>query len=159
MLVSRIGYCEYECNLCGLVCPTGAIQPLTIQQKKQVKIGLATIDTTRCLPYAYGRDCIVCEEHCPIPSKAIYFLEKEITLRDGKTRIVKQPLVDADLCTGCGICENKCPFRDKPAIFVTSAGESRHPGNQPILPGGTGYGSPYAVDSEFSEYDDATSVR
>jgi MauM/NapG family ferredoxin protein len=134
MLVPRIGYCEYECHLCGQVCPTGAIAPLSLEAKKRVKIGLAAIDTTRCLPYAYGRDCIVCEEHCPIPTKAIYFVEKEIALRDGSTRVVKQPKVDPDLCTGCGICENKCPFRDRPAIFVTSANEGRHAANQPILP-------------------------
>jgi Pyruvate/2-oxoacid:ferredoxin oxidoreductase delta subunit len=132
--VPRIGYCEYECHLCGQVCPTGAIAPLSLEAKKRVKIGLAAIDTTRCLPYAYGRDCIVCEEHCPIPTKAIYFVEKEIALRDGSTRVVKQPKVDPDLCTGCGICENKCPFRDRPAIFVTSANEGRHAANQPILP-------------------------
>jgi ferredoxin len=50
--------------------------------------------------------------------------------------------VDADRCTGCGICEAKCPFHDLPAIRVTSAGETRHPLNQPILPG-TGEAGPY----------------
>ena len=46
--------------------PTQAIERLTLEEKKQVRIGVAVIDTTRCIPYAYGRDCIVCEEHCPI---------------------------------------------------------------------------------------------
>jgi ferredoxin len=41
--------------------------------------------------------------------------------------------VDSTLCTGCGICEHVCPFSDLPAIRVTSAGEDRHPDNQPIL--------------------------
>jgi MauM/NapG family ferredoxin protein len=135
---ARIGYCEYECNLCGQVCPTQAIAPLTLEQKKLVKVGLATIDTTRCLPYAYGRECIVCEEHCPIPTKAIYFVEAEVPLRDGGTQVLKQPRVDPDLCTGCGICETRCPFHDQPAIRITSANETRHPDNQPILPGGSG---------------------
>jgi MauM/NapG family ferredoxin protein len=139
LLVPRIGWCEYECHLCGQVCPTEAIAPLPLAEKKQVKIGLATIDTTRCLPYAYNRDCIVCEEHCPIPEKAIFFVTREVTQRDGTTRPVKQPEVDPDLCTGCGICETKCPFTDLPAIRVTSAGESRHPDNQPVLPPSTGY--------------------
>ncbi|MFH1680289.1 MAG: 4Fe-4S binding protein [Candidatus Eisenbacteria bacterium] len=142
VLVPRIGYCEYECNLCGQVCPTAAIRPLPLAEKKEVHIGLATFDTTRCLPYAYGRDCIVCEEHCPIPDKAIYFVEAEVRLRDGSVRVLKQPRVDADLCTGCGICENVCPFRDRAAVRVTSANESRHPGNRPMLSGfaGAGYG-------------------
>jgi len=48
--------------------------------------------------------------------------------------VLKQPYVDPDLCTGCGICEAKCVFKDRPAVRVTSANESRHPDNQPILP-------------------------
>jgi Pyruvate/2-oxoacid:ferredoxin oxidoreductase delta subunit len=134
IVVPRIGYCEYECNLCGQACPTEAIRPLSVEEKKQVRIGLACIDATRCLPYAYDRDCIVCEEHCPIPTKAITFVEREVVGRDGVARLRKQPRVDVDRCNGCGICETKCPFEDEPAIRVTSANESRHPGNQPILP-------------------------
>ncbi|OHB83453.1 MAG: hypothetical protein A2V98_05710 [Planctomycetes bacterium RBG_16_64_12] len=45
-----------------------------------------------------------------------------------------RPHVDPDLCIGCGICENVCPFKDLPAIRVASANEARNPGNQPILP-------------------------
>jgi ferredoxin len=131
----RVGFCDYECTLCGQVCPTEAIRPLPIEEKKQVKLGLAAFDTNRCLPWAYKRNCIVCEEHCPISPKAIYFTEVEVTLRGGGTRVVKQPRVDPDLCIGCGICENVCVFNDLPAIRVTSANETRHPGNQPILPG------------------------
>lgn len=134
-LVPKIGYCEYNCNLCGQVCPTEAIQPLPIEEKRTVKIGLATVDTTRCLPYAYERQCIVCEEHCPLPNKAIYAVEKEILTRDGRTLRLLQPHVDPALCIGCGICENVCPFEDRAAIRVTSANESRHEGNQPILGG------------------------
>lgn len=133
MLVPAIGYCEFECHACGQVCPTGAIAPLSLEIKKQVKIGLAYIDTTRCLPYAYDRECIVCEEHCPVPDKAITFELREVRQRDGSREILKFPRVDADRCTGCGICETKCPFRDRAAILVTSAGESRHPDNQPLL--------------------------
>ncbi|MBD3336450.1 MAG: 4Fe-4S binding protein [Candidatus Eisenbacteria bacterium] len=136
ILVPRLGYCEYNCNLCGQVCPTEAIKPLPLVEKQKVKIGLAVIDTTRCLPYAFDRQCIVCEEHCPIPTKAIYFVEKTITQRDGAPLTVKLPRVDPELCTGCGICETKCPFQDRAAIRVTSANEDRHPGNQPVLPGG-----------------------
>jgi len=133
-LVAKLGYCEYNCNLCGQLCPTGAIQALTLEEKQQTKIGLTTVDTTRCLPYAYGRDCIVCEEHCPVPQKAIYLVEREVTLADGTTRVLKQPQVDADRCIGCGNCESACVFSDRAAIRVTSANESRNPDNQPILP-------------------------
>jgi formate hydrogenlyase subunit 6/NADH:ubiquinone oxidoreductase subunit I len=120
--------------------------PLTLEEKHATKIGLASFDVTRCIPYAYGRDCMVCEEHCPIPDKAIYCLTVEITDRNGTKKTIKQPHVDPEKCTGCGYCEHVCPFKDLPAIRVTSANESRHPadptqrpeGNQPILPGEAG---------------------
>ena len=35
------------------------------------------------------------------------------------------PVVDLDLCIGCGICETQCPVSDDPAIYCTSLGESR----------------------------------
>ena len=151
MLVPRIGYCEYNCNLCGQVCPTGAIEALPIEEKQQVKLGLATFDRSRCLPYAYNRECLVCEEHCPVPKKAIFFIEKEVKLRDGTTRVVKQPQVDPDLCIGCGNCESVCVFVDIPAVRVTSANETRHPDNQPILPslGDSGGSDPYGGGSPY----------
>jgi ferredoxin len=130
----RIGYCEFNCTLCGQVCPTQAIEKLKMEVKQELKIGLAFIDVNRCLPYAFDTPCIVCEEHCPTPTKAIYFEEKEVTKRDGTTEVLKFPRIDPDLCIGCGICENKCPVADKPAVYCTSAGEDRDPENQPILP-------------------------
>jgi len=149
MLVPAIGYCEYECHACGQVCPTGAIMPLTIEEKKQVKIGLAFFDTSRCLPYAYGRECIVCEEHCPVKNKAITFELRESKQRDGTVKTLKFPRVDPELCIGCGICETKCVFQDRAAILVTSAGESRNPDNQPLLSGASD--SYESFDEEFSD--------
>ncbi len=133
-LVPQIGYCDYNCTLCGQVCPTQAIARLELEEKHKTRIGLAAFDTTRCIPYAYGRDCMVCEEHCPIPDKAIYFLEVEVQDRSGGKRTIKQPRVDPDKCTGCGVCENVCPYKDAAGIRVSSANESRHRDNQPILP-------------------------
>jgi MauM/NapG family ferredoxin protein len=132
-LVPSIGYCAYNCTLCGQVCPTGAIRKVTIAEKARIKIGLAFIDQDRCLPYAFGKNCIVCEEHCPTPKKAIWFQEKEIVNREGEKIRIKQPVVDPELCIGCGICEFKCPVKDRPAIRVTSAGETRSKENQPFL--------------------------
>lgn len=132
-LVPRIGGCEFECNACGHVCPTEAIAPLPLADKQRVRIGLASFDLGRCLPYAFGRECLVCEEHCPTPTKAIYFTPGEFATRDGRVVVLKQPHVDPDHCTGCGLCENACPLRDAPAVRVRSGGESRDPKNQPFL--------------------------
>ncbi|MDQ1255716.1 MAG: hypothetical protein QG656_310 [Candidatus Hydrogenedentes bacterium] len=137
-LVPLIGYCEYNCNLCGQVCPTEALKPMGLKEKQQFKMGMAVFDRTRCLPWAYDRECMVCEEHCPVADKAIFFKPAEITRRDGTKVTLKQPWVDLSKCTGCGICEAKCVFRDLPAIRVTSANETRHPGNQPVLAGFSG---------------------
>jgi MauM/NapG family ferredoxin protein len=143
MLVPQIGYCDYMCNLCGQVCPTEAIVPLTIEEKHATRMGLASFDVTRCIPYAYGRNCMVCEEHCPIPDKAIYCLDVEIQDRNGERKTIKRPYVDPEKCTGCGLCEHVCPYKDRPGIRVTSANESRHENNQPIL-GGSEVGYPGA---------------
>ena len=40
-LVPALGYCDYECNACSQVCPTGAIRSLTLEEKKEAKIGTA----------------------------------------------------------------------------------------------------------------------
>jgi len=132
-LVPQLGFCDYECNLCGQVCPTEAIVPLSLEEKKQVRIGVAVIDVTRCIPYAYGRNCITCEEQCPVlPKKAIFALDVDIQDETGQKKQVKQPHVAPALCIGCGKCENVCPYKDRPAIRVSSANESRHPANQPF---------------------------
>ena len=133
MLVSRIGYCEYRCTLCGQVCPTGAIKRLNVEEKLKVKIGLAMIDKGRCLPYAQSQACIVCEEVCPTAKKAIWFEQTMVTDREGRKQLLKQPHVDLDLCIGCGICETKCPVKGQPAIYVISVGESRSRENQVLL--------------------------
>jgi ferredoxin len=133
VLVPKMGYCEYRCTLCGQVCPTGAIRRLTHDEKASLKIGLAMLDKGRCLPYAHSIPCIVCEEVCPTPTKAIWLEDVEVENRAGQAVAVRQPHVDLDLCVGCGICEAKCPVVDKPAIYVTSVGETRSRSNRLML--------------------------
>jgi polyferredoxin len=133
VLVPKIGYCEYYCSLCSQVCPTGAIKELAVPDKLNVRIGTAWINKNRCLPYFLGRPCIVCEEHCPTSPKAIKFVMVETKLADGSTATQKAPIVDLNLCIGCGICENKCPVMDDPAVYVTSVGEQRSEKNRLLL--------------------------
>ena len=124
LVVSRIGYCEYNCSLCGQVCPTGAIAPLKLPDKQKNVIGLAVINKDRCLPFAKGVECLVCEEHCPTGEKAIVMEEKDV-LVNGEMHRVKFPRVVDKLCIGCGICETKCPVEGASAVRIINEGESR----------------------------------
>ncbi len=119
------GYCEFECNRCTQVCPTNAIETLLIEDKKKFKIGTAVIVKDRCYTYADGYNCAVCEEHCPVPEKAIRFREVDVWNFEGEKVKVKQIYVVPDLCIGCGICENVCPRSDGPGIINTSEEEQR----------------------------------
>jgi ferredoxin len=125
MIFPETGYCEYNCNLCGQVCPTHAITSLSLEEKKQLKIGTAHFDKTRCIPWYYGENCMVCEEHCPLPDKAIKFRKESIKTIDGKQSEVLLPYVDESLCIGCGICVTRCPVEGDRGIFLTNTGEER----------------------------------
>jgi polyferredoxin/Pyruvate/2-oxoacid:ferredoxin oxidoreductase delta subunit len=114
ILIMRLGYCDYSCNACGQVCPVGAIPPLDLAEKRLQIIGKAKIDRDRCVAWAENRTCIVCEEMCPLPEKAI-ILQAPENLEDAKL-----PEVVYDLCIGCGICETKCPAYGESAIRVFS---------------------------------------
>jgi len=121
----REGYCEYNCTLCGEVCPTGAIQKLSLEVKQQTKIGQAFFDKSRCIPWYRGEDCLVCEEHCPVPDKAIRFDVRTVRRPDGSEATVKLPYVVEELCIGCGICVTKCPVVGEAGVFLTNANEER----------------------------------
>jgi polyferredoxin/Pyruvate/2-oxoacid:ferredoxin oxidoreductase delta subunit len=125
VLIPRLGYCEFDCNLCGQVCPTGAIPSLPLEQKKKSIIGLAAIDKNHCLPFAKKINCIVCEEHCPIPGKAIRFENVTDVDYTGRKVALKRPYIVDELCNGCGICENKCPLEGKSAVEVFSSRKKR----------------------------------
>ena len=118
LLIPRLGYCDYSCNACGQVCPVGAIPPLSLEEKRQQVIGKAYIDENRCIAWADHRDCIVCEEMCPVPEKAIQLQESELPGADGAPVIIKLPRVLRERCIGCGICEYKCPVNGEAAIRV-----------------------------------------
>lgn len=149
VVVPHIGYCEPSCVLCSQVCPTGAIWEITPKEKgwsggtaskgnKPVRLGLAFYDMGRCLPWGMGIPCIVCEEWCPTSPKAIYLQIGQFVDANGNTKTLKQPRVNPQQCVGCGCCEHACVLPDRPAIYVTSVGESRSRTNQLLLNQGRG---------------------
>lgn len=125
-LIPRIGYCDYGCVLCTRVCPSGAIRRLDLEEKREIALGKARIDHNRCIPWVgYARlpelekrwqdfNCGVCEEVCPVPTKAIHFN----TYVDAQQREIRRPFVREDVCTGCGFCEKVCPVLGTSAIVV-----------------------------------------
>jgi ferredoxin len=118
VLVPRIGYCDYSCHNCGQVCPVQAIPHLSLPLKRQQVIGWAYIDHNRCIPWADAEPCIVCEEMCPVPEKAIVLETAEVLTTDGRPVTVQRPHVVRERCIGCGICEYKCPVNGEAAIRV-----------------------------------------
>jgi MauM/NapG family ferredoxin protein len=138
VLIPRIGYCQPSCTLCTQVCPTAALRRVSEDQKtgangaEMVRLGTAFFDRGRCLPWAMGTPCQVCEEFCPTSPKAIWTEEVEV-LVEGKPTKLKRPHVDPSRCNGCGACEFVCPVNDKAAIRVSSAGESRSQANALLL--------------------------
>ena len=117
-LIPRLGYCSFSCHACGPVCPTGALPQLALEEKRTTPIGLAHVDQNRCLPWAYDTPCIVCEETCPVPNKAIELDIVEVENEWGETTVLQRPRVIRALCIGCGTCEFQCPVGGDAAIQV-----------------------------------------
>jgi len=108
---------------CVPVCPTGALDEdsvSTITDGKKVldinkaRMGIAVVDHESCVAF-WGIQCDACYRACPILGKAITieFFRNERTGKHAKL----VPVVHADYCTGCGLCERAC-VTEKAAIFV-----------------------------------------
>ena len=85
------GFCDYDCNRCSAICPSGAIKRLTLAEKQKTQIGLAVINEEVCIK------CGLCVMKCP---------RQAISREDGSF-----PLVDAGGCIGCGACKAACPVK------------------------------------------------
>ena len=113
------GYCRPECNRCSEVCPTGAIKPIKKEDKTSIQIGHAVWVGHQCIPVMTDADkeqetveCGNCARHCP--TGAILM----IPLREDDENSPMVPSVNTAKCIGCGACENLCPARPFPAIYV-----------------------------------------
>ncbi|MFR1638334.1 MAG: 4Fe-4S binding protein [Eggerthellaceae bacterium] len=83
------GSCDF-CGDCQRVCPTGAIGAFDPEADK---MGMAVVQKDRCVAYYQG--CVECQKACPFEAIEL----------DGDGH----PVVDADRCNGCGVCEDVCP--------------------------------------------------
>ncbi|MCR5013992.1 MAG: 4Fe-4S binding protein [Bacteroidales bacterium] len=105
------GYCRPECTRCSEVCPTGAIKPISKEEKTTIHVGHAVWVKANCVVLTDGVSCGNCARHCP--TGAIQMVDYQ---HNGKT--VQIPAVNTNKCIGCGACENLCPARPFSAIYV-----------------------------------------
>ena len=112
------GYCRPECNRCSQVCPTGAIKPITLEQKASTKIGTAVWTHFLCIPTRDKTEdgtpvsCGNCARHCPTGAITMIQLDEN----DENSPMV--PSINEAKCIGCGACEHVCPARPVAAIHV-----------------------------------------
>ncbi|MDR1762692.1 MAG: 4Fe-4S binding protein [Dysgonamonadaceae bacterium] len=101
-------YCNYNCTICSEVCPNGAIQKLTPEQKTVTQIGIAHFTKERCIVYRDNTSCGACAEHCPVKAVMMVPYKGSLTI----------PHMTDELCIGCGGCESICPAEPLKAINV-----------------------------------------
>ncbi len=105
--------CESSCNACGQVCPTGAIRALPLEEKKAARMGLAMVNQQTCLPLAGREDCRLCVDECNAAGYAAIEFQQVNTEVDLQGRPIEgagflAPVVLANLCVGCGLCQTRC---------------------------------------------------
>lgn len=106
------GYCRPECVKCSEVCPTGAIKPITKEEKTAIQIGHAVWIADNCVVNRDNEKCDNCFRHCP--TGAIQMVAKD----PNDKKSPKIPVINTERCIGCGACENLCPSRPFSAIYV-----------------------------------------
>ncbi len=109
------GFCNFDCTVCSDICPNGALEPLTIEQKHLTQVGRVVFVQDICVVLTNGTNCGACSEHCPTQAVTM------VPYRNGLTI----PHIDPDICVGCGGCEFICPVRPFRAIYVEGNAEQK----------------------------------
>lgn len=102
------GFCNYDCTVCGDVCPTGAILPLTKEEKHVTQMGKVQFIIENCIVYYDETNCGACSEHCPTQAVSMVPYKGSLTI----------PHTETEICVGCGGCEYVCPAVPYKAIYV-----------------------------------------
>ena len=115
--------CHQDCNFCTQVCPTGAIRPLDIREKRRTRMGVAVVGRALCVAYTGEQDCRLCYDECraagyhaielrklslsipshELPPEGLYSAEDLYA-----ASAILAPVVDPLRCVGCGLCEFRC---------------------------------------------------
>ncbi len=111
IIIPEIAPCRLCPDLpCIRVCRDKALMPLN--DARDVRIGTAVIGSANCPDYSGNgvSYCQKCYRECPLKDVAI-------VLEDSR------PVIQADKCAGCGICENVCvTVTSPPAVRVIPSG-------------------------------------
>jgi len=106
------GFCRPECVECSQVCPAGPIRPITVPEKTGIAIGQAVWIKENCIVNTDEQQCNACQRNCP--TGAIIQVARD----PDNEKSLKIPVVDKEICIGCGACEYLCPARPFSAIYV-----------------------------------------
>jgi len=97
---------------CVDVCPTGALRDCA--SREEVRMGTAVIDEEKCIAFD-GMRCEVCYRACPLIDQAITI---DFRARENDAiHKVFAPIIHEDVCTGCGLCVERC-VTDEPSIYI-----------------------------------------
>lgn len=104
---------------CVKACPTKALDDTLlikdgIKSINNAKMGVAVVDNSSCIAY-FGIQCDACYRSCPLIDSAIKLEYKENKNTNKHAYLI--PIINNDICTGCGICERVCVTK-KPAITI-----------------------------------------
>ena len=102
------GFCNYNCTVCGDVCPTGALVPLSVEEKNHTQMGKVKFIIENCIVYYDETSCGACSEHCPTQAVHMVPYKDHLTI----------PETDPSICVGCGGCEYVCPAVPFKSIYV-----------------------------------------
>jgi ferredoxin len=110
VLDASVGFCQYDCVECTLVCPTGALVNLSVDEKHVWRLASVRLNRPKCIIVRNGTSCGACAELCP--TGAVYMDEGRVPGRP-------EPFLKEDLCIGCGACQKSCPVGPMPAIWIS----------------------------------------
>ena len=107
--------CIAECDDGALVWPELTLADgRVIEGPKAVRMGTARVLPKHCVTFGTlereARACRICVDRCPYPEEAIRIAPP------AEGEAIGHPVVEADVCTGCGLCVFACP--SEPAAIL-----------------------------------------
>jgi len=100
---------------CMHACPTGALVPTPLAD---IDMGTAKWHPALCVRITANQPCTTCIDVCPVGEVAIRLIGNAVqVLPDG--------------CTGCGLCQNRCPTTPKSITVIPRSTNAATPAATP----------------------------